>query len=187
MKTTSKARQKRAGLIIPIETANSIGLKAGDGIALTQHRQRAYKPRARKCKCCKQVFTPKSASGKYCSAACRSKVWRRRHPHKPTTKEPVLTAITCQHCGKGYLVDSPRRLYCSATCRTLAWKTRRAAAVQALSESVGMSAHKTGDVMETGGLKAVTTILHSLGMVYDAGARRWLVPMQESIFVQHQN
>jgi hypothetical protein len=46
---------------------------------------------------------------------------------------------------------------------------------------------ESADVVEAGGMKELTRILHGLGFSYDSHSRRWLVPMQsESIFVQHQ-
>jgi hypothetical protein len=61
---------------------------------------------------------------------------------------------------------------------------RRRRAVTALAEALGMSHEKAADVLESVGLKALTERLHGLGFVYDTAARRWLVPVNESVFVR---
>lgn len=192
----AKEGKKALGLTASTMTADSAVQTAQRTTALTPSSataapapKRRYKARARKCKCCKKPFTPKrNSDAKFCSATCRNKDWRRRHPKAPSPAEPVLAAIICEHCGSGALVPAGKgRKYCSATCRTLAWKARRASAAVALSQALGMSLEKARDVVDAAGMKELQRILTGLGLVYNTASRRWVVLVDQDVFVRQES
>ncbi len=79
------------------------------------------------------------------------------------------------------------RKYCSATCRTLAWKARRASAAVALSQALGMSLEKARDVVDAAGMKELQRILTGLGLVYNTASRRWVVLVDQDVFVRQES
>jgi hypothetical protein len=49
-----------------------------------------------------------------------------------------------------------------------------------------MHIDKASDVVETAGMKELHRVLTALGMVYDMGARRWILPATASTMQLHR-
>lgn len=93
--------------------------------------KRAYKARARHCKCCHELFTPKNKpTAKYCSDRCRKKANRakaaRLNKAKSGPVERDLDLCTCVWCGGTWLADTSKHpKYCKPACRTAAYRRRK--------------------------------------------------------------
>lgn len=93
--------------------------------------KRSYKARARHCKCCHVLFTPKSkATAKYCSDRCRKKANRdkaaRLNKGKSKPIERDLDLCTCEWCSATWFADASKHpKYCSPACRTAAYRRRK--------------------------------------------------------------
>jgi hypothetical protein len=187
--TTSGAGKKPVGVTAASTTLIAAVTTADDETAVTPRRKRHYKPRARRCACCGESFTPqRRGKSKYCSDLCRGRDWRRKHPKKQAAADLELEAITCEHCGKGALVPAGKgRRYCDATCRTAAYRARREAAIAALIDGHGMSQYEAVATVESKGMQRVTRMLNTFGYVYDADGRRWLMPVNEQAFVRQES
>lgn len=183
-----KTARKSLGLTQARKTPKTVGVTDSAATPLTPMRKRKYKARARKCKCCGTPFTPsRNSDAKFCSASCRNKVWRKQHPKPAQPAEPMFSALICEHCRLGYFGSEARgQKFCSASCRTLSWKVRRAAAVVALSEGLGMSLAKAADVVEAAGMVELKRMLGALGLEYDTSARRWGVRVDQVAFVRQE-
>jgi hypothetical protein len=195
--TRQNTSKKALGLTAGYETGETPLWETGEmaacetlltAISVTQvtgikQTRRGYKPRARHCKTCDKVFTPKSKHGKFCSDTCRKKDWRERQgrakQNKPEpVKEVLLELGTCPCCNKGFIAQFGKgQRYCTPSCKTKAWRLRREAAIEALMFDMGISATKAADVIETGGMKKITQYLLSRGYTYDTHERTWLMPL----------
>jgi hypothetical protein len=139
-------------------------------------RKRRYTPRARRCAYCGESFQPARKTARYCSAAHRQAAYRQRQQKRrtPAPPAPALEAATCARCGAGYFADPAHpSVYCGPRCKHSAWRERRAAAAPAIAAITGCSLGKAADVIDRGGLAAVSAQLEALGLHYDARARRW--------------
>jgi predicted nucleic acid-binding Zn ribbon protein len=68
------------------------------------------------------ISTESSNQRRTCSAACRTKSYRRRLPEKPEPRR----SISCAHCDRSLSVGaSELRRYCSHACREAAYRKRR--------------------------------------------------------------
>lgn len=186
--TTSRAGKKPLGVTALHTTPESAGVTADEQTSVTPRRKRHYKPRARRCACCGESFTPqRRGRAKYCSDLCRGKDWRRKHP-KQAVVVVELEAITCEHCGKSALVPAGKgQRYCDGTCRTGAYRARREAAIAALIEGHGMTTNQAILTVEAKGMQRISRMLATFGYVYDVNLRRWLMPVNEQAFVRQDS
>lgn len=86
----NKSRRRRGGVRLPIRTH---------------------------CQGCEQPLPPQRKRGnprKWCSSACRLKIYHRLHPRR-------LRRFRCQYCGKLVIAHSSEHKYCSTICRYAAW------------------------------------------------------------------
>lgn len=140
-------------------------------------RQRAYKPRTRRCKSCGHTFTPKAKHARYCSDRCRKAAWRKstRTRSKPVVKAVEFEVVTCACCGKSFFANEGKGTkHCSHSCRTKAWRLRREAAIEALILDMGLAQSKAADLIDMGGMRKITAYLTARGYSYDAAVRAWL-------------
>lgn len=173
----AKQGKNSHGLTAASVTQNAEGLTSEDVTALMPARKRSYKPRARKCKGCGKSFTPQSKMARYCSNACRSRIWRRKHPKPKVATLPELEPVVCEGCGLPFLANaSKRQKYHSPSCRVIAARARREAAISAIAAHYRMKPEKAADGVEMHGMKKITALLTKLGFRYEPSARRWLVP-----------
>jgi hypothetical protein len=136
--------------------------------------KRTYKPRARRCKHCKQSFTPKTKHGKFCCDTCRKNFWECQGKRSKPAKEERLELVTCAGCRQGFFATEGKgQKHCSASCRTKAWRIRRQATIEALGVELGINQEKAADVLETGGMKKITSFLSARGYAYDEVEHLW--------------
>lgn len=181
--SSSKGAKKTLGLTRPDSTQGGYEVSAPSATD-TKRRGRPVnatdsKPRRRKCKCCKQPFTPSKRGALYCSAACRKRAWARSNAKKrarqPRADEGLEIAM-CAHCQRPYWREAGKaqQLYCKPGCRTLAARARRAAAEIALAGLLNMSIEKARDCSESWGMIKLARLLAENGLVYDAASRAWV-------------
>jgi hypothetical protein len=142
--------------------------------------RRAYKPRSRRCKICRESFTPKSKHGEYCSDKCRKKAWRDRvakakQNKSQPVKEALLELLICPTCGQGFFATVGKgQRHCTPSCRTKAWRQRRIATIDILTFDMAISREKAADLLETGGLEKIRVYLNARGYFYDEKERNWV-------------
>lgn len=71
---------------------------------------------------CSNVFETDGAQ-KYCSAACRQRVYRTRH--KYVTESRFQKRINCRNCGKIFYTHIKSRQYCSDRCKQQHYRERK--------------------------------------------------------------
>jgi predicted nucleic acid-binding Zn ribbon protein len=164
-------------------------LTASGVTELTPPRKTARRGRLPHCRWCRQPFKGSKAA-RYCSASCRQKAYRHRlkkaQPRTPAPP-PDITPLTCPYCGDGFWSANIRgqQRYCSSSCRTLAYRARRAAAVQALADFLGITLSKAEDTVDTAGTAAIIDKLEAVGFSYDEASRRWVMAVERSgVFVR---
>ena len=94
--------------------------------------QTASSPFVSRCLFCGQSFTGHPRA-RYCSATCRSRAWRSRHPTSPipsgqrVRKPSPPRRSTCVVCGQVFYGPRKGGRYCSAACSQRAYRARKAA------------------------------------------------------------
>jgi len=119
----------------------------------TPSRNGKRSSKRRRCEHCRETFTAKRSTAKYCKPACRKAAYRARQKH-----EKQDFPRRCAHCETGFWTDNPRRLYCKPSCRTQASRARRVVALEALCR-LGMEAERAADLLDTVGLSTVQVTL----------------------------
>jgi hypothetical protein len=175
-----KPLKKALGLTVARVTGEThnweTGVTPNSGTNVTPKRvtHRSYKLRARHCKNCGEVFTPKSKHGRFCSDTCRKAAWkkeRRKHPKPP--KEKPLELQTCAGCRQGFFGVRGQK-HCTPSCKTAAWRHRRQAAIAILAFDMQISETKAADVVEVSGMKKITAYLTTRGYVYNDVEQEWM-------------
>lgn len=162
-----------------METGETAKRETHPLLSYSPTRNRAYKPRARRCKSCGHDFTPKAKHARYCSDRCRKAAWRKstRKKTKPVEKVIVYEVVVCACCGKSFFAnEGTGTKHCSSSCRTKAWRMRRDAALEALIFDMGIGQSKAADLIEIGGMRKITAYLIARGYTYDATAKAWIMP-----------
>lgn len=144
---------------------------------------------ARRCQHCKTSFTPKRATAKYCSDACRVKAFKSRHKPRQRVKPiPVIVSTCCAHCGSRFAASAGRgQLYCTPSCKTLAYRARRSALIDAVAAYTNVDVDVAFESVEKYGMKRAGEIVRQLGMVYDQSSRRWLIPAEAPLRTEISN
>jgi hypothetical protein len=155
--------------------------------------RRAYKKRARKCKCgCGRTVdpTPQAPHKVYFDDACRQRDHRaKRGKGRPRTqrREVNLDWMYCEFCGHKYLGATGKgRKYCKPSHKVAAAEARREAAIAALIASTGEDEQVVRVALKGAGMRKASTWLKQQGYVYSEQERRWLLPVVATIFVHNE-
>jgi hypothetical protein len=112
---------------------------------------------------------------RYCKPACRQKAYRQRHkPKVRVTSTNAAIPQVCPHCNESYWAKTARSEFCSPSCRVLAYRQRKETAVDVVMVISGINRERACDVIETVGMRRITSLLSSAGYSYDYTAKRWL-------------
>ena len=70
-----------------------------------------FKPR--KCPHCGGVYTPRTATQRFCGEKCRDLYWQAKRAKE---REKSLQPRKCDFCGKEFVPKSGNQIYCSKRC-----------------------------------------------------------------------
>lgn len=135
-------------------------------------KKRHYKPRARACKMCKTVFTPKRSAGRFCSTKCRV-AHHRAEKLRLAAKAGQVVKPICEWCG---LSCEEGKRFCSNKHRRAAWNARRKATVETFV-SINLKyleREKVLDLIEQTKLRKIRKVLEKRDWVYSPQKREWI-------------
>jgi len=134
--------------------------------------------RAKKCKACKQTYTPSKIDQKYCTHRCRQAAYRKRKMvgarRKPVSQERPLVPVICHHCNGTFWAKSRKAKFCSTSCRTLYHRALKAAIPDAIHLVYGLPRDKVLDVIETQPIGKIRAVLETAGLRYHHQKRVWM-------------